>query len=188
MNTAAKLRQRECTAFHEAGHAVIAHALGVQVRYILMVPTEETTAYVSLSPKQVQGVRKLRIRAIVYYAGMVTERMAGFRCTKKRKRAHSGDHGCIGSIVKRMNLLAAGMPVRRNKNGSLKISFARTNTALKLCDPLKRETEVLVAQHWRDIKRLARVLCRRDFLGAAEIERLLGQRTTRFRHYPPNNP
>jgi hypothetical protein len=80
------------------------------------------------------------------------------------------------------------MPVRRNKNGSLKISFARTNTALKLCGPLERETEVLVAQHWRDIKRLARVLCRCDFLGAAEIERLLGQRTLAMPRVPYKNP
>jgi hypothetical protein len=174
MNAAEKLRQRECLAYHEAGHAVIAHALGVRVEYILMVRCGDAAAHVSSPPWQKLGVRKLRIRAIVYYAGMVAERVAGFRCTKKRKRARSSDQGCIGSIVRRMNLLEAGMPIRHNKDGTLKISFARTNAALKLCDPIKRESEVLVTQHWRDIERLARVLRRRDFLGAAEIERLLG--------------
>jgi hypothetical protein len=214
MNTAEKLRQRECLAFHEAGHAVIARALGVRVEYILMLPNdgsvahvhfdhtskipsrERTTAHISFSrwPSRVRmqkhkvtregdiahvsfpgaRMRKLKIDAIIYYAGMVAERMAGFRCTKKRKRGHRADHGCIGSIVRQMHLLAAGMPVRRNKDGSLKISFARAHAANdELRPPLERETEMLVTRHWPDIERLARVLRRRDFVGAAELERLL---------------
>jgi hypothetical protein len=168
----------------------------VHLDHTSMLPGEETTAHISFSrwPSRVRmqklkvtregaiahvsfpgaRMRKLKIDAIISYAGMVAERMAGFRCTKKRKRGHRTDNGNICEIVEQMHLLAAGMPVRRNKNGSLKISFARTCAANdELRAPLEQETEVLVARHWRAIERVARVLRRRDFLGAAEIERLL---------------
>jgi hypothetical protein len=159
MNVAAK---RKRTAYHEAGHAVIARVLGVKAAYISMVPNEWSVAHVHFSRRW----RSKQIKALVFKAGIVAERMAGF--PRSRWNGRHDDEIIIEIIVEQIG----GRRPIRNKNGSIrKIPFAQTYCGLEL--RLERKTEVLVARHWRDIERLARVLRRRDFLGAAEIERLL---------------
>jgi hypothetical protein len=155
---------RAPTAYHEAGHAVIAHALGYTPRSVSIIPRGEDTGLVrhaaALRGVQSAAVRsaraRLRIeRAIqICFAGPLAQRR--YRARSWRHQHGRSDFAQAAALARRLC---------RSKK-----------TAAALLQRLEIAAGALVEAHWADIAQVAETLIERQEMAGREIVACLNAR------------
>jgi hypothetical protein len=161
--------QREATAYHEAGHAVIAHVLGYKLELVTIVPEPGRHGAVRL-PSLWHGIpiridmdcsphARERIERViqVFLAGPIAQRS---HCS------HSSRWSYRSSDIDLVENLAAS------------VSGSREQTTV-LIQRLMLSTREMVEAQWIYIARVASLLLQRDRLTSAEFS--LAMRPASFR-------
>jgi ATP-dependent Zn protease len=148
----------EATAYHEAGHAVIAHALGCKVSPATIIPTIDEHGHV-IHANPLRGLQRLdidisdraRLRAekaiSICFAGPLAQQQ--FRPRSWRRHHAQSDYGQIIDLAQRL----CG-------------SDEEVTAFVRWRELVARD---MVRQHWPAIERVASLLLERQQAGADEI-------------------
>jgi ATP-dependent Zn protease len=147
--------QRQATAYHEAGHAVVAYHLEAEVRHVTIVPDHFSRGYfVSGNLFCAPGCGSDRAnleRAIkICLAGPLAQQR--FRRRSYCRRIGRQDYDCATGLARYL----AGSAGERE--------FLRYQ---------ERRTKSLVDHYWSDIERIARALLERDELSGTEVKNII---------------
>jgi hypothetical protein len=153
-----KSGRRQTTAFHEAGHAVVAHALGVRLYGATVVPAEgyagqvEHESVLRRIRLDVDGSTRARLRverAIkIGLAGAVAQQR--HRPPSLRRWRTDGDYQSVAELALRVC-------------GTEKIANA-------FIEWLRLETAALLDLRWHEVKAVAKALLEKHHLTGAEID------------------
>lgn len=150
--------EREGTAYHEAGHAVLHHHLNISFLHVTIVPkTDESLGHVYLGYHQFMvniGRRGFLRETRRYVLGSMAGPLAEEEFTGSYNADGAGSdnatwHRIIGELY-----------------GWDRWEYHEAR--------LKRETRRLVQQHWGDIERIACLLLERETLTYEEVAQTLG--------------
>jgi hypothetical protein len=161
--------QHESTAHHEAGHVVVAHALGYRSDHSTIEATESYTGFAFRRMPQVfPGIGEftddgrpkdnapLADQLTILYAGVVAHRLL---CTKREVSS------------KRVRL---GLDIRQAKDKVRSYSKAERNELLT--SALKRAMELLGdPENWQKVERIAAKLLEHGHLDGFSLEMLLDE-------------
>jgi len=141
--------QRERRAFHEAGHAVVIYRLGIEVRFVTILPDHDCGGFVShgnlFCDRGLGSDRAVLERAIkICLAGPLAERRFYPRYHRPRR---SHDYLCAFALA-------------RYLTGWGEREFIRY---------LERETLALLDRYWADVERVARALLEHDQLSGTRV-------------------
>jgi hypothetical protein len=176
---------KKAKAHHEAGHAVIARVLGVEVSYAAMLNTNvETHSALYLTKNssaaaQIVGAEKdIKILlagalAQCHYRPMTRGRM--------QKAANSGgwedDISTASRLVAQILYFQTGRTLSElmsdpNPEAALK-ALGQSDAAETLWERLWQETKALVNEHWPAIERVAAAMLERRALNQSDIDALI---------------
>jgi hypothetical protein len=181
-STKTATKRRILIAYHEAGHAVVARKLGVEVVYVVMFPTDDG------------GVAGAQTRSAAYLAGgmNVTAKVSGFETDAKvalagpiaQQQARPGsfrawqaadDFANARSAAVSIALLLAGEPLPSPRTSvEVTLTNALLDSANVTLKRLQDETDAIIAVHWPAVERVAQFLTGRDLLDQTELDRLIG--------------
>jgi hypothetical protein len=142
--TAMKARDAEMAAYHEAGHAVIAHMLGVKVRQVSIDEHGNRTQIGGFG----RGEDRIERAIIVNLAGPYAQRRHA-----PRSRWRHGNHFGSNSGADFDNVT----DLIFNLHGNNKVSEAYWRY-------VEARAEALVEQHWKKIDAVAQVLLRKHLI------------------------
>ena len=146
--------RRERTAYHEAGHAVAAHRLGIEVKFATILPDHDSAGFVShgdlFCDRGLGSDRANLERAIkICLAGPLAE--ARFYPRYRRPRG-SQDYDCASGLARYL----AGSAGERE--------FIRYQ---------ERQTRALLDRYWGDVERVARALLEHDQLSVNQVRDII---------------
>ena len=152
---------RTATAYHEAGHAVVAWRLGVAVRGVSIVPDEDTSGrchhaalirgkYPELDDS-LRAVVRMQKQVMVSLAGLIAQRIHSPRSVR-RYHAHT-DHRAAVDVA--LHLTSS----EEEASAFLKWLEIRTGNLLRA--------------HWPMVDALSKELLARGSMRGKEVERLL---------------
>jgi ATP-dependent Zn protease len=149
------MRPQERTAYHEAGHAVVAYHLGVEVQYVTIVPDHFSAGhfvYGDLFSAPGLGSDRANLeRAIkICLAGPLAQ--ARFHRPSYRRRNGRQDYDCATGLARYL----AGSDGERE--------FLRYQ---------ERQTRNLIDHYWNDIGRVARALLEYDHLSGTAVKKII---------------
>jgi hypothetical protein len=164
------MNYRKLMAFHEAGHAVIARKLGINVNRVVLSSATgsfvDAVAMKSNTDFKDKSVIEGNAKAVI--AGPIAQQCA-FPGSVTEKDIDS-DLNLAGKFVLYAVHLAAGIaPPKGDFEPSADIAAAASDLMARLED----ETQILVGEHWPAIKRVAEALTRRDILNQDELDALI---------------
>jgi hypothetical protein len=178
------LQDRARTAWHEAGHAVIAQVLGMQVRGVTIVPDGASLTYGRTAHDSTMDVgfswerwRAGRGAKMQPYLAAVLVAMAGHaaeslrpRVKGQRRRAWQGYRGSGDSSLAWWNLkmMPADSALRRRRHARLRLA-----------------TDALVRRHRVAIARVAEALLTLDSLDDRQVEAVIPVRRLPVGWYRP---
>ncbi len=156
------------TAHHEAGHAVIARKLGLEVTYVTIIPDLDYSGFVDFQnatyparnadlATQISAIEK---DVMVKLAGPAAE--SRYRPPSEREAAGwwHYDRKAVTALVR----LAI----------ELKHGVAWEPERAELFDQLSIQTEIMVDEHWPAIQRVAHGLLDLRALNAVDVDDLIG--------------
>lgn len=150
------------TAYHEAGHAVVAMALNKSLRSVSIVPDKEYLGCVNLSSRRKLGRRLTdldRKHLIIDLAGPLSERKARFR---------------IGSWTEREIWRALDIcEGRYTKEGRDNFDFLPEKRGVDRLGKLIVRTRKILDAHWTEVKLIANALLKEKTLTRQKVRRLL---------------
>jgi hypothetical protein len=159
------------TRWHEAGHAVVARALGIPVAGVTARPSRKNKGCVFVDSKS------WGVGARQFHEGMIKVRLAGTLAVNKQFphldfESEVIDHEDVWQAYDHAHKLALllGLPQPERLN----IAHAYPATE-KLVDDLTAETEALISisVNWSAIGRVARALHRNEFLEQAQLDTII---------------
>jgi ATP-dependent Zn protease len=147
--------RRRSIAYHEAGHAVVAHRLGVEVEHVTIVPDHTSRGhFVHADLFCARGLGSDRAnleRAIaIYLAGPLAQ--ARLLRRLDRRRGGRQDYDCASGLARYL----AGAAGERE--------FLRYQ---------ERRTHALVEHYWNEIELVAQALIKRDQLSGPEVKDII---------------
>jgi hypothetical protein len=170
---------RAIMSYHEAGHAVVARALGVEVIAAISMdyPDADTAAAVptasalhrSRGADTATQIRAAEADAMVALAGAIAQKRAPIRHPDV---GHDVDMANANNAVMCAALLAAGKPI---PEGPTPIAIEKwiIVDAQERYRRLTSATEKVVAARWAAIGRVAAALQDRDRIDQTELDRLI---------------
>lgn len=182
-------------AYHEAGHAVVARKLGLEVDWVdvaaaaTLVDFADDLAAEQAATYPVRGViyrarrdtlaHAYHTDLVVFLAGMAAEKIAGYSVDANNEVDEGkGDRDYALSYASRLARIEAGLPPLPDYKARV----------LDFGDPLYErrriyqrgweETVALLRDNWQAVERVAGVLAKQDRLTGAELDRVIadGQR------------
>jgi hypothetical protein len=168
--------RRTKLAYHEAGHAVIARVLGVEVTGVMMFRTEGATAvamtrsaaYLARGKDIATFVAGLEIDAKVALAGAIAQH---------RRKPTKSQHGWGDDAKNATNCMATAVIAEREgkvpEPGIVQIDAAEETRAKSMLDRARTETEALVEANWPAIERAAAALQVRAMLSQDDLDALI---------------
>jgi hypothetical protein len=162
------IEDRMATAYHEAGHAVIARTLGIPVKLATIKPGEGYAGRVltKVSNYETQ-TRALWMReALMSFAGAIAEGEMGGIGSKDAWRTTRGEGGDLTSVRHAVHKFI-GEPL---KDGRVLI-YKPDYRAMR--PKLKRQAQQLVRKHWPAIERVAKALIEHETLSGTEVDKII---------------
>lgn len=163
--------ERRHVAIHEAGHAAVALALGMEVARVSIRSQGKAGGATDLAVPSVSTLADIERRVLVLLAGRAANLAAGT----------APDTGATGDLSEATRLLAAAqasfglhgsLVVRSSPDAALSL-VVRDPALAKTIDArlqiLMQRAEELVAQHWRQIDAIARALIRHQILDREQL-------------------
>lgn len=172
-------KHRSIGAHHEAGHAVIARKLGIEIEYVSVRPTSEQNSGNVRAHSAAWLARDLDVPAqIAAFEKDIKVALAG-RVANKRSHPNMmfvGEEFEIDAenVAKRVSCVAvlmAGLPLDERLSDVMTDAIAEH--ASSIVDRLEQETAALVDRHWLAIKRVAKELETRDRIDQAKLDELI---------------
>jgi hypothetical protein len=174
---------RRVVAYHEAGHAVVARLLGVNIGSVTIdeeahVPTT-SAAYVAGESGTAAQVAGYEIDGKIALAGPIAQLMS--RPSRDDRAAstlesHEEDFAHAQNAAACIALLLAGEPLPELDPGETRhvvLSGAVVDSYDVTVSRLRRETKAILKEHWSAVKRVAKALFECDHLDQTEIDRLI---------------
>jgi hypothetical protein len=171
---------RKVTAYHEAGHAVVARVLGEPIISVTIGAIGEDNTGV-LRPSAAHRARGTtsemagyEIDGKVALAGPIAQQMS--RPSRSDRawqsiESHEEDFANAKSAAVCVALLSAGEPVPEASEVTLRgAQAALVRTTL---ERFERETKAALDEKWPAVKRVAKALFTRNHLDQAEVDRLI---------------
>jgi ATP-dependent Zn protease len=144
--------RRERIAFHEAGHAVVAYRLGIEVEFVTILPTHHSAGHVTHGDLFCGGADSDRAaleRAIkINLAGPMAEALF---YPRYRRRRGSQDYVCAFGLARYLAGWGAQEIIR--------------------CQ--ERETKKLLNLYWNDVKHVAQALLEYDELTGIAVKGIM---------------
>ena len=153
------------TAFHEAGHAVVARLCDVAVIRAEAGETSRVSTHFRLGPSAEEAAATLEKLALIDLAGQAAE------CRWLRGAAWAGDEGNAIARVLRVVCLRRGLPADAELDDNVQAEAA------ELLENLYSAAAQLVEVRWPSIERVAQALDGGRTLDQAAIDALIGART-----------
>jgi hypothetical protein len=172
-------RLRTIMAYHEAGHAVAARALGIDVEFVSMRPLDSDTAavvptrsalWLSRGASTEAQICAAEADAMVALAGPTAEKHSP---VPHQEVEHEEDISNAVSAVGRAAALAAGMSIPEQVDGAVELTGDVAADARARFDRVKIATARLLSDNWSAVERVARTLERRDRIDQGELDRLI---------------
>jgi hypothetical protein len=147
--------QRQATAYHEAGHVVVAYRLGAEVEHVTIVPDHFSRGHFThgdlFCARGLGSDRANLERAMkICLAGPLAQKR--FRPRSYCRRNGRQDYDCASGLARYL----AGSAGERE--------FLRYQ---------ERRTKVVVDHFWSDIDRIAQALLERDELSGTEVKNII---------------
>ena len=144
--------RRERTAYHEAGHAVIAYRLGVEVKFVTILPTHHSGGYVTPGDLFCGGTGSDHAaleRAIKFcLAGPMAEALF---YPRYHRRLKSVDYVCALGLARYLTGWGAEEFIRYQE----------------------RETKKLLKLYWKDVQQVAQALLEYDELTGIAVKGIM---------------
>jgi len=160
------VKREAVSAFHEAGHTVIARRLGLSVPYVVLLPTDDAEAhtpsqsaeYLARNADVATRVAAIENDILVVLAGPIAE----FRRRPTKSRAG----------------WERGAPVP-DEGGVIEVTLSEDDVAkvVLLFERLCEKAKTLVDGNWPAITRVAEALLVRRFLNQDDIDELIAGTT-----------
>jgi len=177
------VKREAVSAFHEAGHTVIARRLGLSVPYVVLLPTDDAEAhtpsqsaeYLARNADVATRVAAIENDILVVLAGPIAE----FRRRPTKSRAGwGGDYYNLRSRLAKAVLLERGAPVP-DEGGVIEVTLSEDDVAkvVLLFERLCERAKTLVDGNWPAITRVAEALLVRRFLNQDDIDELIAGTT-----------
>lgn len=166
---------RKATAYHEAGHAVIARIFSMPVKYATIKPTSDSAGHVSINAigHKVRGKEAQENSIVVDFAGALAE----LEFFKRRARSEAdafipnreiaAGAGGDNKGIKNKGYELVGEPLRDGRMLVYKPDYK----SLRL--ELKRRARQLVREHFTAIERVAEELIAHEMLSGEQIDEII---------------
>ena len=173
---------RRFKAYHEAGHAVVAHLLGMAITNISMMPGDGYCAAVQapneLATKHNDPAamkRGLYDNIRVAFAGAAALQLAGYPADI-HDNAHADDKASAVLNAIFLVRIEVGLPMHPSPNEPPPEHGDPLHTAIiAILARAWPETKALLRDNWQFIVRVADVLTKRDQLSQAEFEHVVAR-------------
>jgi hypothetical protein len=146
-------------AVHEAGHAVAADELGIEIDYVTIKPQifdGISGGYVHFNEDERPSYRAM---FIMYWAGICAERIHRPRCTWKSLIEGTGAQDMVEITQASVDTMSLGMTA---------VEFTKKHFA--------KDTTDLLRRRWKDVLKVAEALCEHETLSGADVNWLLRRR------------
>ena len=176
-------------AYHEAGHAVVARVLGVEVTYVTLFSTDETNSAIAQTRSATwlaRGADDTTLLAAaekdlkISLAGPLAD--AWYRPKRRDKQddwqadlAHARQSAAHAVSIRRgANPLDANGQVKPGVKTEL--THDEAQECLHLINQLWEETDKLIADNWPAVTRVAEMLFERRILSGDDVDSLIADR------------
>lgn len=172
-------RNKLMIARHEAGHAVIARVLNVNIVYATLVAAGDSSAQVltvSASHQRPDDPNALEHDAMVVLAGPLAQQRHRPKSPREQERAWEDGGDWYDDKFNAINLLLMLLMRRRGEPvvpGLVQLEGDRAQELGDLFDRTISKTASLVGEHWPAICRVAKALMSDRVLSEAEIDALI---------------
>jgi hypothetical protein len=172
-------RNKLMIARHEAGHAVIARVLNVNIVYATLAGVAGSSPQVltkSASHQRPNDLDALEHNAMVVLAGPLAQQQHRPKSPREQERAWEDGGDWYDDKLNAINLLLMLLMRRRGEPvvlGSGQLEGERAQELGDLFDRTISKTASLVDQHWPAICRVAKALMSDRVLSEAEIDALI---------------
>jgi hypothetical protein len=197
MSTQAK---REALVYHEAGHAVVARLLGVNIAYATMLADTHQAAGVQTRSAAWRAVNAgsdseahalgCETDAKVSYAGIVAEQihkpMSKLKIRRRMDAGWSNDLRAVESILAKAVMVRSGIPIPMEPPGTVKswqaepevrATFTPTpeqRAALEAMNVrVQHEVRQLLQDNWSAVERVAAAFLKQPLFSEEEIDALI---------------